>query len=110
MVVPGPAVIMPCAARMRRASLRIMRNLDGTDLRLLGALAQDPRRTVVALAQKLGLSGSFWSWVESLDINTLGFVIVGLFVVVWAVAVTVWRLGRIEERWSARLRPVETPE
>ncbi|HXF03134.1 MAG TPA: AsnC family transcriptional regulator, partial [Arthrobacter sp.] len=33
-----------------------MRNLDGTDLRLLGALAQDPRRTVVALAQKLGLS------------------------------------------------------
>ena len=33
-----------------------MRNLDGTDLRLLGALTQDPRRTVVALAQILGLS------------------------------------------------------
>ena len=43
-------------ARNGRAILRIMRNLDGTDLRLLGALAQDPRRTVVALAQKLGLS------------------------------------------------------
>lgn len=47
---------MPYSARNGRAILRIMRNLDGTDLRLLGALAQDPRRTVVALAQKLGLS------------------------------------------------------
>lgn len=33
-----------------------MQALDGTDTRLLSALAQDPRRTVVALAQKLGLS------------------------------------------------------
>jgi DNA-binding Lrp family transcriptional regulator len=36
--------------------LHIMQALDGTDTRLLSALAQDPRRTVVALAQKLGLS------------------------------------------------------
>lgn len=36
--------------------LRNMQALDGTDTRLLSALAQDPRRTVVALAQKLGLS------------------------------------------------------
>jgi DNA-binding Lrp family transcriptional regulator len=33
-----------------------MRNLDGTDTRLLLALSRDPRRTVVALAQELGLS------------------------------------------------------
>lgn len=33
-----------------------MQALDATDTRLLSALAQDPRRTVVALAQKLGLS------------------------------------------------------
>jgi DNA-binding Lrp family transcriptional regulator len=33
-----------------------MQALDGTDTRLLSALAQDPRKTVVALAQKLGLS------------------------------------------------------
>lgn len=45
-----------CLDFLDRASLRIMRALDGTDTRLLSALAQDPRRTVVALAQKLGLS------------------------------------------------------
>ncbi len=33
-----------------------MQPLDGTDLRLLLAMAKDPRRTVVALAEKLGLS------------------------------------------------------
>ncbi len=37
-------------------ALRIMQALDGTDTRLLSALARDPKRTVVALAQKLGLS------------------------------------------------------
>jgi DNA-binding Lrp family transcriptional regulator len=33
-----------------------MHALDGTDTRLLSAMARDPRGTVVALAQKLGLS------------------------------------------------------
>ncbi|MBG6217415.1 DNA-binding Lrp family transcriptional regulator [Arthrobacter sp. CAN_A6] len=33
-----------------------MQPLDSTDTRLLLALAKDPRRTVVALAEKLGLS------------------------------------------------------
>ncbi|WP_347110528.1 Lrp/AsnC family transcriptional regulator [Paenarthrobacter sp. S56] len=33
-----------------------MQPLDGTDTRLLSAMAKDPRGTVVALAQKLGLS------------------------------------------------------
>ncbi len=36
--------------------LRTMQALDGTDTRLLSAMAKDPRGTVVALAQKLGLS------------------------------------------------------
>jgi len=40
----------------------------------------------------------------SFNINTAGFVIVGIFVVTWAVAMAIWRYGRIEERWSARLQ------
>jgi len=56
------------------------------------------------LASQLGLSGGFWGWFEGIDLNTLGFVIVGLFVVTWALALTVWRYGRIEERWGTALR------
>ena len=56
------------------------------------------------LASQLDLSGGFWAWFEGIDLNTLGFVIVGLFVATWALALAVWRYGRIEERWGAGLR------
>src|ERR1700751_4959567 len=59
------------------------------------------------IASQLNLSGSFWNWFENVNINFLGFVIVGLFVGTWAIALSVWRFGRIEERWSATLAPVE---
>lgn len=39
-----------------RASLRSMSTLDGTDARILLALVKDPRQTVVAMAERLGLS------------------------------------------------------
>jgi nickel/cobalt transporter (NiCoT) family protein len=55
------------------------------------------------IASELGLSGSFWSWFENIDINLLGFVIVAMFVLTWVIALTVWRYGRIEERWSASI-------
>ncbi len=47
---------MPCFEQSNRASLRIMPTLHGTDARILLALVQDPRQTVVAMAERLGLS------------------------------------------------------
>jgi len=51
-------------------------------------------------ANELALRGRFWAWVSALNINTLGYVIVGLFALTWAIALAVWRLARIEERWA----------
>ena len=59
------------------------------------------------IASRLNLSGSFWNWFESININLLGFVIVGMFVATWAIALAVWRFGHIEERWSAHLTDTE---
>jgi nickel/cobalt transporter (NiCoT) family protein len=39
-----------------------------------------------------------------LDVNTLGYAIVGLFFVTWAGSAIVWRARRIEERWTAAPR------
>ena len=36
------------------------------------------------LAEKLGLEGGIWSFVATLDLNAVGYVVVGLFVVTWA--------------------------
>jgi high-affinity nickel-transport protein len=55
------------------------------------------------IASELNLSGSFWNWFENININLLGFVIVATFIATWAIALTIWRLGRIEERWTAHL-------
>ena len=46
----------------------------------------------------------FWAFMANFNINTAGFAIVGLFIVTWAAAVLVWRYGRIEERWGAKLQ------
>ncbi|HEV3283408.1 MAG TPA: HoxN/HupN/NixA family nickel/cobalt transporter [Solirubrobacteraceae bacterium] len=51
-------------------------------------------------APQLGLRGGFWRWIAGIDLNTVGYVIVGLFALSWMVALAVWRLGRIEEKWS----------
>ena len=50
------------------------------------------------------LAGIFWP-ATSVDLNTVGFVIVGMFVVTWAVSLGVWHFGRIEERWSVEIEP-----
>jgi high-affinity nickel-transport protein len=45
----------------------------------------------------------FWGFVSRFNLNTAGFVIVGLFILTWAAALLIWRFGHIEEKWSARL-------
>lgn len=57
------------------------------------------------LASRMNWQGSFWSWLEEVNINVLGFVIVAVFLATWAIALTIWRVGRIEERWDAHLEP-----
>jgi nickel/cobalt transporter (NiCoT) family protein len=45
----------------------------------------------------------FWGFMYNFNINTAGFVIVGMFILTWVGAVLIWRYGRIEERWTARM-------
>jgi nickel/cobalt transporter (NiCoT) family protein len=42
--------------------------------------------------------------IPDIDLNLVGYLVVGLFVLTWALALGVWRYGRIEERWSAGVR------
>ena len=51
-----------------------------------------------------GLHGAFWNYMANFDINKAGFVIVGMFIVTWAAALSLWKFGHVEERWTARLK------
>jgi nickel/cobalt transporter (NiCoT) family protein len=55
-------------------------------------------------------SHGFWGFMYNFNINTAGFVIVGLFIVTWVSALLIWRYGHIEEKWSARLHAARGPE
>jgi nickel/cobalt transporter (NiCoT) family protein len=54
------------------------------------------------------LTGGFWHYMEAFDINKAGFVIVGMFIVCWTAALMFWKFGRVEEKWTARLRPSDS--
>nr|WP_055590227.1 HoxN/HupN/NixA family nickel/cobalt transporter [Peterkaempfera griseoplana] len=56
------------------------------------------------VAEKLDISGGVIGWIGGLDLNLVGYAIVGLFVLTWLVALGIWRFGRIEEKWTQGLR------
>jgi nickel/cobalt transporter (NiCoT) family protein len=51
-----------------------------------------------------GLHNGFWNYVAAFNINTAGFVIVGMFIVTWVLTLSFWKFGRVEEKWTARLQ------
>jgi len=55
------------------------------------------------LPMELHLKGGFWTFMANFNINTAGFIIVGLFVVTWVGALMIWKYGHIEEKWTAKL-------
>jgi nickel/cobalt transporter (NiCoT) family protein len=55
------------------------------------------------LGQEANLPGGFWNTMANFNINAAGFVIVGVFVATWVVALAVWRFARIEARWDAAI-------
>src|SRR3954466_13571276 len=83
---------------------KIFYNITITGLSVAVALLIGTVELMTVLADRLGLSGGVWDFASNLDLNLMGYVIVGLFVVTWAGALAVWRFGRIEERWSVNVR------
>ena len=83
---------------------KVFYNLTITGLSVAVALIVGTTELLGLAAGGLGLRGGFWNAVAQLNINTLGYVIVGLFVATWAIALLVWRVAGMEERWSTDLR------
>jgi nickel/cobalt transporter (NiCoT) family protein len=62
------------------------------------------------LPTELHLKGGFWTFMAGFNINTAGFVIVGLFVATWVGALLIWKYGRVEEKWTAKLIDQTDPD
>ncbi|HJQ45675.1 MAG TPA: HoxN/HupN/NixA family nickel/cobalt transporter [Amycolatopsis sp.] len=80
---------------------KIFYNIAITGLTVVVALLIGLVELVTALADRLGITSGPLAAIASLDLDYVGFVLVGLFLVTWAVSLLVWRVGRFEERWPA---------
>ncbi|MFF9175426.1 HoxN/HupN/NixA family nickel/cobalt transporter [Streptomyces sp. NPDC014793] len=82
---------------------KVFYNLTITGLSIAVAFFIGTIELVGVLHEKFGLGDAVTGWIAGLDLDSVGYVIVGLFVAVWAAALAYWRLARVEERWAARI-------
>jgi nickel/cobalt transporter (NiCoT) family protein len=82
---------------------KVFYNITITALSVAVALIIGTIELLAVFADKLNLSGGVWDTVSHVDLNLVGYCIVALFVLTWAIALSVWRFGHIEERWTAHL-------
>jgi high-affinity nickel-transport protein len=76
-------------------------NLSVTTLAVAAALVIGLVELMQVLSEKLGLRGPFWGWIQELNFGTLGYILVILFVLAWAISLGIWKGMRIEERWGS---------
>ena len=76
-----------------------------TELSVAAALIIGTVELLSVWVHELSLKGRVWDAVSNLNLNTVGFVIVGLFGATWLIAIAVWRFARIEARWSGAITP-----
>jgi high-affinity nickel-transport protein len=79
---------------------KVYYNITITGLSIMIALVIGGIELLGLLARQFSWVGGFWDWINGLDINALGFIVVGLFAVTWIASVLIWRYARIEDRWQ----------
>ncbi|HEY3981086.1 MAG TPA: HoxN/HupN/NixA family nickel/cobalt transporter [Streptosporangiaceae bacterium] len=79
---------------------KVYYNITITALSVFVALFVGAVEILGLVGQESNLTGPGWSWLANFNINTAGFVIVGVFVVTWVVALGVWHFGKLEQRWE----------
>jgi high-affinity nickel-transport protein len=81
---------------------KVYYNLTITGLSVFVAFFIGTVELLGLIGQEYRLGGGFWTFMGNFDVNKAGFVIVGVFVLTWAVALAVWHFGKIEQKWEAR--------
>jgi nickel/cobalt transporter (NiCoT) family protein len=89
---------------------KVFYNITITGLSVAVALIIGVIEIISIVTDRLHIDSGPLAWIGSAPLDYVGYAIVGLFVLTWAVAIAVWKFGRIEEKWSAGLRGAEPVE
>ena len=79
---------------------KIFYNLTITSISVAVALIIGTIELVGVLADRFKIDSGPLAAVANINLDYAGYIIVGLFVVSWLIALSVWRVGKIEQRWS----------
>ncbi|WP_433616867.1 HoxN/HupN/NixA family nickel/cobalt transporter [Dactylosporangium sp. CA-139114] len=82
---------------------KVFYNITITSISVAVALIIGTIELIGVLAEQAGITSGPLAAIADIPLDYAGYAIVGLFVAAWVVAIAVWKLGRVEERWSARL-------
>lgn len=80
---------------------KVFYNLTVTVLSVIVALVVGVIVLLGLAAEKFGITSGPIAAIGSLDLDNVGFIIFGLFIITWLIALSIWKVGRIEQRWSA---------
>ncbi|MFE4457516.1 HoxN/HupN/NixA family nickel/cobalt transporter [Nocardia tengchongensis] len=80
---------------------KIYYNLTITALSIAVALVVGSIELITVLHDDADFVNPMTDWIAGIDLNNVGFGIVGLFVVAWVIAVAYWRWAKVEQRWSS---------
>lgn len=80
---------------------KVYYNLTITGLSVAVAMLIGTIELVSVLHDDLNLTNPLTEWISGINLNSFGFVIVGLFVLTWTAAIAYWRLSGAEQRWHA---------
>ena len=86
---------------------KVYYNITVTALSVMVALVIGTIEVMSIVVDRLGITDGPLAWIGGLDLNVVGFVIVGIFVLAWAVSLLVWKFGHIEEKWEQGLTGVD---
>jgi high-affinity nickel-transport protein len=79
---------------------KVYYNLTVTSLSVVAALFIGVIELIQVLSDKLHFKGSGWKWVDKLDLGSLGYLLVGLFIFSWLISFVVWKVFKFEKRWN----------
>ncbi len=88
---------------------KIYYNISITGLSIAVAFLIGSIELVTVLHDNIGLQDPVTDWISGINLNNVGFVIVGLFVLTWVVALTYWRTAKVEDRWTKSPPPEVEP-
>ena len=75
---------------------KIYYNLSVTGLSVIAALFIGLIELAQIITPKLGLKGGVWTWIQNLNFGSMGYILVGLFILTWAISYSVWRVLKLE--------------